>query len=59
MREDRIVDALQACHGNDAARLATVQQALGCGTQCGSCVPALQALVRRTPPTPTLEAEAA
>ncbi|MCP5272421.1 MAG: molybdopterin-dependent oxidoreductase [Burkholderiaceae bacterium] len=59
VREDRIVDALQACHGNDAARLATVQQALGCGTQCGSCVPALQALVRRTPPTPTLEAEAA
>ncbi|MCB1998634.1 MAG: (2Fe-2S)-binding protein, partial [Rhodoferax sp.] len=59
VREDRIVEALRGCAGSDAARLASIQQSLGCGTQCGSCVPALKALVQRTPPTANIEEQAA
>jgi assimilatory nitrate reductase catalytic subunit len=32
---------------DDDARLAAVQAGLRCGTQCGSCLPAVKALVRR------------
>jgi assimilatory nitrate reductase catalytic subunit len=37
---------LQQCTGNDDARLAQLQGALKCGTNCGSCVPQLKKLVR-------------
>ena len=51
--EPQIVAHLQqqgpACCGSDDARLADLQGALKCGTNCGSCVPALRKLIRITP----------
>ena len=44
--EDRIVATLAASTGSAETRLAQLQAALQCGTQCGSCVPALRVLVR-------------
>jgi len=41
------------------ARLAAVQAELRCGTQCGSCLPALRALVERPVGLPTPSAESA
>ncbi len=35
--------------GDAPARLAALQAELGCGTQCGSCVPELRRLVQGTP----------
>ena len=46
--EPRIVDQLRRCGGSEDARLSQLQQALQCGTQCGSCVPELKRLVRTT-----------
>lgn len=43
---------LAACSGSDAERLASLQGALRCGTNCGSCVPELQRMVRGTAPLP-------
>ncbi len=43
-----IATQLAACHGSDADRLAQLQGALRCGTQCGSCVPELKRMVRAT-----------
>ena len=37
---------LQSCQGTPAERLASLQAALKCGTNCGSCVPQLQGMVR-------------
>jgi assimilatory nitrate reductase catalytic subunit len=37
---------LKACAGSPAERLASLQSTLGCGTQCGSCVPQLQRMVQ-------------
>ncbi|MDA8447811.1 nitrate reductase [Paracidovorax valerianellae] len=45
-----ITAQLQQCHGTDADRLAQLQGALRCGTQCGSCVPELKRMVRATGP---------
>ena len=42
-----IIDTLAACHGDADARLAQLQQRLRCGTECGSCLPAVKALVAR------------
>ena len=42
----RIVAQLQRCDGAPEQRLAQLQAALKCGTECGSCVPALKQLVR-------------
>jgi assimilatory nitrate reductase catalytic subunit len=33
---------------DEASRLAAVQSQLGCGTQCGSCVPTLKRMIRET-----------
>ena len=41
-----INERLATCQGNDDQRLAELQDALRCGTQCGSCVPELRRLVR-------------
>ncbi|GAA4428568.1 molybdopterin-dependent oxidoreductase [Acidovorax lacteus] len=53
-------DAITAClarsPGNDAERLAQLQQQLRCGTQCGSCVPELKRLVRSTAPAGAVSA---
>ena len=44
---DAAIDAhLATARGSDAQRLAGLQAALTCGTQCGSCVPELKRLVR-------------
>ena len=45
-----IVETLAACHGDADARLAQLQRKLGCGTQCGSCLPAVKALVAQHTP---------
>ena len=44
----QIQSHLQGCAGGPAERLAALQGALQCGTNCGSCVPQLQRLVRET-----------
>ncbi len=45
VHEAEIVAALRRLPGDAARRLAGVQQGLRCGTQCGSCLPALRRLV--------------
>jgi len=49
VRQDRIVATLPGLGGGADARLAQLQQRLRCGTQCGSCLPALRRLVAQTP----------
>jgi len=49
VRDMAIADALKSCSGSDAQRLAALQATLRCGTNCGSCVPELQRMVRSTP----------
>jgi assimilatory nitrate reductase catalytic subunit len=46
--EAAIMDTLARCTGSDSQRLASLQQSLRCGTNCGSCLPQLQRLVRHT-----------
>ncbi|MCJ0762501.1 nitrate reductase [Variovorax terrae] len=43
---------LAGCAGSEGERLAALQGALRCGTQCGSCVPELRRLVRDTEAAP-------
>jgi assimilatory nitrate reductase catalytic subunit len=38
---------LKAQHGSEAEQLQSLQSSLKCGTNCGSCIPALKAAVRR------------
>ena len=45
--EASIVARLASCEGDASQRLAQLQSALRCGTECGSCVPALKTLVKR------------
>lgn len=47
--EDAIRRALPDCDGNGAQRLLQLQDGLGCGTRCGSCVPALKRLIAVVP----------
>jgi len=47
--ESAIQTQLTRCRGNESERLAQLQQTLQCGTNCGSCVPELQRLVREQP----------
>jgi len=47
--ETAITGQLAACTGSDDQRLAALQGALKCGTNCGSCVPELKRMVRATP----------
>ena len=42
------------CDGNGAQRLLQLQDGLGCGTRCGSCVPALKRLIALVPATAAL-----
>ncbi len=41
-----ITEHLGNCRGNENERLASLQSALQCGTNCGSCVPELKRMVR-------------
>ncbi|HMO47360.1 MAG TPA: molybdopterin-dependent oxidoreductase [Rubrivivax sp.] len=45
--EARIVQAAAALDGSAEQRLQALQRQLRCGTECGSCLPALRSLVRR------------
>jgi assimilatory nitrate reductase catalytic subunit len=45
--EDTIATTLAGLSGDADARLAALQARLRCGTECGSCLPAVKALVRR------------
>ncbi len=47
--EPQIVAFLPQCEGSDEQRLAQLQGEMRCGTNCGSCVPALRKLVKCTP----------
>ncbi len=47
--ETAIAGHLAQCAGSDDERLVSLQGALKCGTNCGSCVPELKRLVRSTP----------
>ncbi|KQW52333.1 MULTISPECIES: nitrate reductase [unclassified Roseateles] len=49
VREDVIRLTLARCVGSPAERLAQLQAEKRCGTQCGSCLPALRRLVATTP----------
>jgi assimilatory nitrate reductase catalytic subunit len=44
--EPDIVNTLASCTGSADERLAQLQGALKCGTNCGSCIPALRGLVK-------------
>jgi assimilatory nitrate reductase catalytic subunit len=44
-----ISDTLSHCTGSEAERLGQLQKALNCGTNCGSCIPQLQRMVKATP----------
>jgi len=46
---------LTGCAGAPGERLASLQAALKCGTQCGSCLPAVKRLVAQTEPTAEAE----
>jgi len=47
--EPQILAFLPQCTGADEQRLAQLQGELKCGTNCGSCVPALRKLIRHVP----------
>ncbi len=49
VREDAIRRTLPDCAGDDRQRLEQLQGQLGCGTRCGSCVPALKRLIAVVP----------
>jgi len=51
--EPAINTALAGCHGTPEQRLASLQQQLKCGTNCGSCLPALKRLVQASAPAST------
>ena len=44
--EPQITEQLGRCQGNTDERLAQLQGELKCGTNCGSCIPALRGLVK-------------
>lgn len=48
--ETAIVSSLRGLAGEESTRLARLQGALQCGTNCGSCLPELKRLVRDTAP---------
>jgi assimilatory nitrate reductase catalytic subunit len=48
VRDIAIAEHLKVCAGTQVQRLADLQATLKCGTNCGSCVPELQRMVRST-----------
>ena len=54
--EPDITACLARCNGTAEQRLVQLQATLKCGTNCGSCLPALRQQVARTPVTAPLEA---
>ncbi len=51
--QDSIVAALPTCTGSAEERLKQLQAKLHCGTECGSCLPAVKALMRLHPAAAT------
>jgi assimilatory nitrate reductase catalytic subunit len=47
--EQAIVAALPLCTGAADDRLRQLQRRLHCGTECGSCLPAVKTLLNRVP----------
>jgi assimilatory nitrate reductase catalytic subunit len=47
--ETAIIETLGTCQGNTDSRLAQLQGQLKCGTNCGSCIPALRQLIKLHP----------
>jgi assimilatory nitrate reductase catalytic subunit len=47
--ETAILDTLAGCQGEPAQRLAQLQGALKCGTNCGSCLPTLKQMIKLHP----------
>jgi assimilatory nitrate reductase catalytic subunit len=45
--EAAILAVLPACQAEGASRLPEIQARLRCGTECGSCLPAVKALLQR------------
>jgi assimilatory nitrate reductase catalytic subunit len=54
VRDIAIEDNLRDCFGTLPERLAKLQGALQCGTNCGSCIPELQRMVRSTSTQPVI-----
>jgi assimilatory nitrate reductase catalytic subunit len=52
--DQAITHHLRSGQGTEDQRLARLQADLKCGTNCGSCIPALRKLVRHTVPTDAL-----
>ncbi len=50
--EPEIVTVLQRCGGSGDERMAQLQSTLRCGTNCGSCLPALRTLIQQHPAAP-------
>jgi assimilatory nitrate reductase catalytic subunit len=53
--ETAILQQLPHCAGTGRERLAALQGALRCGTNCGSCLPELQRMLHATPATAPAE----
>jgi assimilatory nitrate reductase catalytic subunit len=49
--EPQIVQVLARCQGSTDERLAMLQGELKCGTNCGSCLPAVRGLVKASQPS--------
>jgi len=49
--EPQIIAVLGQCSGTTDERLSQLQGELKCGTNCGSCLPALRTLVNQHPAT--------
>jgi assimilatory nitrate reductase catalytic subunit len=54
VRDITIEDNLRTCSGSASERLAKLQGALQCGTNCGSCIPELQRMVRSSSSPPII-----
>jgi assimilatory nitrate reductase catalytic subunit len=49
VRDIAISTHLNNCNGDEETRLTSLKNKLGCGTQCGSCIPQLKRMIATTP----------
>jgi assimilatory nitrate reductase catalytic subunit len=49
VRDIAIATHLNNCTGDEETRLTSLKSNLGCGTQCGSCIPQLKRMIATTP----------
>jgi assimilatory nitrate reductase catalytic subunit len=49
VRDIAISTHLKNCTGDEETRLTSLKSSLGCGTQCGSCIPQLKRMIATTP----------